>query len=471
MLFQRRGREVRIQLYQFLDIVLLLVVFIGCYYVRSRGYLDIEDLIEGRIPSFRASFFDYAWMMAVLAPMAPFILEKLGFYSNTIEKTLEQSLSQIIRAGLWLLFIVGLLSILFKLEVPSRAVLLSYAASAPAVLLVRERATAWFAMRALRSGDIREPIIVAGDIEGIEKFCASLTPLQQLEVDIVERVDVSNDVAKLVEAMHKHSVGRVILASSKMNLYQVQATLHACEIEGVDVWLESGLLHTAISKPTVEKFGGHTMLMFRAKEEMNWEYVCKVVLDRVASALALLVIAPLLLVVALVVRFTSKGPVIFSQQRAGLHGEPFTMYKFRSMCEDAEAQKTSLAAFNEMEGNTVFKMKNDPRITPVGRFLRKWSIDELPQLFNVLRGEMSLVGPRPLPLEEVASFDSFAWRRRLSVKPGLTCLWQVNGRSSITDFRDWVKLDLEYIDNWSFLGDIVILLRTIPVVLFARGAK
>jgi lipopolysaccharide/colanic/teichoic acid biosynthesis glycosyltransferase len=146
------------------------------------------------------------------------------------------------------------------------------------------------------------------------------------------------------------------------------------------------------------------------------------------------------------------------------------MYKFRSMVTDAEQLRHELAVLNEMEG-PVFKVTNDPRVTRFGRILRKYSFDELPQLWNVLRGEMSLVGPRPLPVDEVKRFDDLAHRRRLSVKPGLTCLWQISGRNNVTDFKDWVRLDLEYIDNWSIWLDFKILLQTIPIVLSGTGAK
>jgi lipopolysaccharide/colanic/teichoic acid biosynthesis glycosyltransferase len=146
------------------------------------------------------------------------------------------------------------------------------------------------------------------------------------------------------------------------------------------------------------------------------------------------------------------------------------MLKFRTMVTNAEQLKHELAKLNEMSG-PVFKVTNDPRVTPVGRFLRKWSVDELPQLWNVFRGEMSLVGPRPLPVDEVARFDDMAHRRRLSVKPGLTCLWQVSGRNNVTDFKEWVRLDLHYIDNWSIWLDLKILLRTIPAVFSGAGAK
>jgi len=173
---------------------------------------------------------------------------------------------------------------------------------------------------------------------------------------------------------------------------------------------------------------------------------------------------------AIILKLTSPGPVFFRQKRAGLNGQPFTMYKFRSMVTNAEQLKQELAALNEMSG-PVFKVSHDPRVTKFGRLLRKYSVDEFPQLFNVLAGDMSLVGPRPLPVEEVNRFDDWAHRRRLSVKPGLTCLWQVGGRNEVSDFKEWVRLDLEYIDHWSLWLDLKILWRTIPVVLMGKGAR
>jgi exopolysaccharide biosynthesis polyprenyl glycosylphosphotransferase len=189
------------------------------------------------------------------------------------------------------------------------------------------------------------------------------------------------------------------------------------------------------------------------------------------GALALLVAAALpMLLIALLIKRLSPGPVFFRQQRSGLNGAPFTLYKFRTMVTNAEQFKHELEAMNEMRG-PVFKITKDPRVTPLGKILRRYSLDELPQVFNVLRGEMSLVGPRPLPVDEVRRFNDLAHRRRLSVKPGITCLWQVQGRNQISDFRDWVRLDLEYIDNWSLWLDVKILLRTVPAVFTATGAR
>jgi exopolysaccharide biosynthesis polyprenyl glycosylphosphotransferase len=199
--------------------------------------------------------------------------------------------------------------------------------------------------------------------------------------------------------------------------------------------------------------------------------LAKQALDLFGALVALLIFGPLVMFpIAVLIKLTSPGPVMFRQQRSGINGAPFSIFKFRTMNSNAEQFKHELAAMNEMSG-PVFKVTNDPRITPIGRWLRKFSLDELPQLFNVLRGEMSLVGPRPLPVDEVRRFNDLAHRRRLSVKPGLTCLWQVSGRNKISNFQDWVRLDLKYIDNWSIWLDVAILLRTIPVVVLGTGAK
>ena len=196
--------------------------------------------------------------------------------------------------------------------------------------------------------------------------------------------------------------------------------------------------------------------------------VLKRLLDIVASAAALWVLFPFLLVVAALVKLTSPGTVFFRQLRVGLHGKHFHMLKFRSMVANAEALKASLVAQNEQTG-PVFKMKRDPRITPVGRVLRRYSIDELPQLVNVLRGDMTLVGPRPPVPQEVAQYEPWQ-RRRLSVPPGLTCLWQVSGRNEV-GFEDWMYLDLQYIDHWSVGQDIGLLLKTVPAVVSGRGSS
>lgn len=194
----------------------------------------------------------------------------------------------------------------------------------------------------------------------------------------------------------------------------------------------------------------------------------KRIMDIAIATLLLVVLLPVLVLAALLVKITSPGPVIYRYWALGHCARPFICYKFRTMVNEADAMKEDLLERNEMQG-APFKLRDDPRITPVGRFLRKFSVDELPQLWNVILGDMSLVGPRQQPLEELAKFEY--WQRgKLAVRPGITCLWQVNGRSNIRDFSTWVNLDLEYIENWDLLVDTQILLRTIPAVLLARGA-
>jgi lipopolysaccharide/colanic/teichoic acid biosynthesis glycosyltransferase len=200
-----------------------------------------------------------------------------------------------------------------------------------------------------------------------------------------------------------------------------------------------------------------------------WQLTLKRVIDVAGSALLLVLLSPLLLLIGLAVWITSGRPILYWWPVVGLGGRPFTGYKFRTMVRDADRIKAQLLAQNEMTG-PMFKMKDDPRITPLGRTLRKFSLDELPQLWSVLKGDMSLVGPRPPLQSEWVHFEDWQ-RRKLSVKPGITCLWQVSGRNEIKDFDAWVRLDLEYIDHWSLGLDILILLKTIPAILLGRGAR
>ncbi|MPM06218.1 UDP-N-acetylgalactosamine-undecaprenyl-phosphate N-acetylgalactosaminephosphotransferase [bioreactor metagenome] len=195
--------------------------------------------------------------------------------------------------------------------------------------------------------------------------------------------------------------------------------------------------------------------------------IAKRTLDIIASTLGLIILSPILLIVAILIKLESKGPAIFSQKRIGLNKKEFKMYKFRSMVQNAEELKEKLAKENEMSG-PMFKMKNDPRVTKVGRFIRKTSIDELPQLINVLKGEMSLVGPRPSLPKEVSKFEPWMLKR-LSVKPGLTCYWQVSGRNNI-DFEDWMKLDLQYVNDRSFWLDLKLIFKTAGVLFGDKNA-
>jgi exopolysaccharide biosynthesis polyprenyl glycosylphosphotransferase len=273
----------------------------------------------------------------------------------------------------------------------------------------------------------------------------------------------------LEATLRRHVVHEVYFAStSNDHTRQVQAAIRVCEELGVPFALPTCTYRLTRAKAlaTGVVSDGYTHFLSSQVEPLQWW--TKRLFDIAASAAALLALSPLLVVTALAVRLTSRGPILFRQERVGLLGRRFNMLKFRSMVVDAEAQKARLALLNEQTG-PVFKMIRDPRVTAVGRFIRKYSIDELPQLVNVLRGDMSIVGPRPNLPSEVVRYE--AWqRRRLSVRPGLTCIWQVSGRNAIS-FRDWMLLDMRYIDHWSLACDLDIILKTLPVVLTGRGAS
>lgn len=462
-----RKKELNVQLNQLVDAVMLGVLLWLCYYVRAVGLLKLEDNLW-QIPP----FYEFYWMLAILMPFGPLLLEMQGFYSHPMDKTVVKSIEQVIRAGFWLMLMFGVAAVFLRLTVPSRSVLLLFAILAPTVLVVKDRLMAWRYVRRLKHGAVGEPIIVAGEADRIRQFRQSLSIIQKLETRVVKTVDLTPDdgIRRLVDALHEHSVGRVILAVGKLELDRVQEAVEACELEGVEAWLSADFIRTSVARPTYETFDRHPMLVFRATPEISWALMLKNAIDRVGALVLLIVFSPLFAIAAALVKFTSPGPILFSQRRAGLHGRPFTMWKFRSMEADAEQRREELTHANEMSG-PVFKVTDDPRVTPAGKFLRKTSMDELPQLWNVLRGEMSLVGPRPLPIYETDKFESLAHRRRLSMKPGLTCLWQVRGRNRVVNFDDWVKMDLEYIDNWSLTMDFYILMRTIPTVLLGFGAK
>jgi exopolysaccharide biosynthesis polyprenyl glycosylphosphotransferase len=220
------------------------------------------------------------------------------------------------------------------------------------------------------------------------------------------------------------------------------------------------------SQVYLDRLGAAPLLTFSATPHDEVRLLIKRVIDVVLAGAALVVLAPVMVLIALLIRVTSPGPAIFRQERCGLNGRRFTFYKFRSMCKDAHRMRESMEHLSER--SIAVKIPNDPRLTPVGRWLRKFSIDELPQLWNVLKGDMSLVGPRPAVPEEVEQYQRWQ-RRRLRMRPGLTCLWAVSGRDSV-DFETWMKLDMQYIDSWSLILDWKIILRTIPQVLSGRGA-
>ena len=461
-----RDRLIRMQLHELLDACLFALSFWLAYVLRSDP--NLIDLF-GLDPI--TPFQRYGWIYLLLVPAAWMILEAQGFYTRPI------ICSRVTSA--WLLFkacfftSTGLILLLFVLRIEiARWVPIWFGIISFILVSLKEELMMAVMKSRLGQAQFRRSFILVGTGEETARMAAVLRTKSTGSIHVLAELDLNQTpVQRLVELLHEHSVNGVIVSANRSFFDQVEAAIRACELEGVEVWLVADFFKAQISRATFDDFYGQPVLVFRSTPEASWGLVIKQLVDCAGALVALAILGPLVIApVALLVKLTSPGPIFFRQQRSGLNGRPFTLYKFRTMVTNAEQLKHELAAMNEMSG-PVFKVSNDPRITPFGKFLRKFSLDEFPQFYNVLRGEMSLVGPRPLPVDEVKRFNDLAHRRRLSVKPGLTCLWQISGRNNVKDFKDWVRLDLEYIDNWSLWLDFKILCFTVPVVLLGTGAK
>jgi exopolysaccharide biosynthesis polyprenyl glycosylphosphotransferase len=282
------------------------------------------------------------------------------------------------------------------------------------------------------------------------------------------RFPILGELKNLPRILETNVVDDVIFAVSRRQLDRLEDLFLSLQEQGIRTRFAVNLFPHTQARVELEELDGIPLLSFATTPTSQLPLMTKRLLDIALSSLLLLLILPVVGAIALLIKITSHGDVLFRQTRCGLNGRIFTLYKFRTMVENAEQRRRELEHLNEMQG-PVFKLRSDPRVTALGRLLRRFSLDELPQLWNVVRGDMSLVGPRPPIPEEVARYQRWQ-RRRLSMKPGLTCLWQVSGRNQI-DFDQWMQLDLEYIDSWSPLLDLKILLRTIPAVLSGRGAS
>jgi exopolysaccharide biosynthesis polyprenyl glycosylphosphotransferase len=281
---------------------------------------------------------------------------------------------------------------------------------------------------------------------------------------------IVSDFDSFQEFLRDRVVDEVIICTPLKSLYEWSSRIFdQCEQQGIKVLYGADLFTPQIGHPCAEQLGDQPMLMSDTCRQTGVEALIKRFADICIAALAVVAFVPIMIAVAAAIKFNSPGPALFMQERVGFNKRRFRLYKFRTMVNDAEQRLPGLERLNEVTG-PVFKIGRDPRVTTVGRFLRKSSLDELPQLFNVLKGDMSLVGPRPLAVRDYRGITEDWQRRRLSVRPGMTCLWQILGRSSIP-FERWMELDLEYIDKWSLGLDLEILFRTFPAVLKGTGAS
>ena len=464
-----RNESFRIQFLQLTDALLVWLSFWAGWEMREvmRMFLNLgtEEL------DVRHSI---NWILYIAVPFTPLVLERFGFYDHLRTKNTGQAIGQLFKGILIIALFIGIFALAAKLIDVRRLALSIGFIFVFASLIVRDRLTAAWLKRQITKESAKERVLLAGSKAETTQLLAELDPDITGSWNIVDHFDLEERaVEELFVLLKEQAVSRVIFAAKETGFDKVARAVEACELQGVEAWIAASFIRSQIARPVFDVLGKKPMLVLRSTPELSWELLFKDSFDRVAAVLIILLTLPLWIFAAIGIRLMSPGaPVFFSQMRAGRYGQPFRMWKFRTMMANAENLLDQIKEEhgNQMDG-PVFKLDQDPRIFSFGSLLRKLSIDELPQLLNVVTGDMSLVGPRPLPLYEVEAFCEMSHRRRLSVKPGITCEWQVGGRNKITSFEDWVAMDLRYIDNWSLWLDFTILLRTIPAVLFGKGAR
>lgn len=375
--------------------------------------------------------------------------------------------------------IVTLAAIIFDNLAGTRATLAISAGVAAAGYGVRALLDTGWARQRLRLA-VSETVVIVGSLESVARTIAEWENVDAIDIvgvclsesdfgpEEVRGVPVLGSVADVANLARRSHIDIVAVHDvDKLGGLQLAKLQWALEDVGTQMSVITPMTNTMVERARVRTAGRRLIVDIAYSRPQGVVAFLKGVVDRIIALVALLIASPFLIVAGVLVKVTSKGPVVFKQTRVREHGRTFTMYKLRTMSEDAEDRLADLMELNEVGGG-LFKIKNDPRITPVGVWLRRLSIDELPQLWNVVKGDMSLIGPRPALPSEVASYDQMA-RRRLAVKPGLTGLWQVSGRSDL-DWESTVRLDLYYVENWSFMFDIEILARTVRAVLAKSGA-
>ncbi len=457
------------------DIAITAASFFAAYWIRA-SFLTRWELIS--IYPVK----EYTWLILVIIPAWTYLLRKNGAYASHRTIPFPKEMATILKAVVPGGLIIGAAAFVSKSHYLSRALILAFVIINP-LLLILER----FCIRLLarivrkRGYNFRNVLIVginetardiARRIESYDHWGLRILGFVTTNGDetgcVVDGSPVIGKIQDLERIIQQEVVDEVIVTDIGKKLENFENTVLMLEDHGINTRIVAKLFPHVIAKIHLEELESIPLLSFTTTPQSDTAMMMKRSFDLVAGGGFLVLAAPVMLITAILVKATSPGPVLFTQKRSGLNGRIFTLYKFRSMFVDAEERRKDLGARNEMNG-PVFKVKDDPRITPVGRLIRRTSIDELPQLWNVLKGDMSIVGPRPPIPDEVEQYERWQ-RRRLSMRPGLTCLWQVNGRSNIKDFDDWVKMDLEYIDTWSLALDMKICLKTIPVVLFRKGA-
>ena len=402
---------------------------------------------------------EYAHLLLIFLPTWIYAADRLGIHKlRTVTGEKLEIVRRVILTQAWGVAAIGLILTFAQVSLNRSLIIVFLVLSTTLLFVVKAAQRPWLARR---QGQSRVLLIGDAPDEVAREF-------ERLRGRHVERW-AGSDPAALETRFHAGGIDEVVLVGRQPPA-QMLAYVGACAEAGLPVFLPVPLEPQSLPlpPPDVETVGNSDYVVYQPRKLEAGVVAAKAIVDRVLAALLIVLFAPIMLLTALAVLIGVGRPVLYIQRRGGLYGHAFPMLKFRTMRNGADLERAALDGLNEMDG-PVFKMRNDPRVTRLGRVLRRSSLDELPQLFNVLAGQMSIVGPRPLPIDETCALSG-RHRRRLSIRPGLTCLWQVSGRSDLT-FAEWMALDLEYVDRWTLWLDLAILLRTIPAIVSRRGAR
>jgi len=468
----------------FLDGVILAAAFIMAYYLRLHfsdhyGFDIIEkDVVSGGPAALELYFPLLFWSVGIWCWM----LVINGVYKSFRGHSFTEMIWDIIQASFFSAGFFGAITFFLKIQFVSRLFFLIYIIMGISFLIAEK----WFIVKISRhvrsKGHNYRQLLLAGTGPRAGRFIELINRHPEWGFRIAGLIDyeeervgnefygikVIGSLKDIPQVLRDKVIDEVVFIVPRGWLESIQESITDCELQGVKTSVAADLFDLRVARSYQTDLDGFPLLTFQSTSSSEIQLFIKRCLDLAVSFTGLLFLAPLMIIVALLVKFSTPGPVFFRQKRVGLHGRVFVLYKFRSMFSDAQERLEEVRHLNEMDG-PVFKIKKDPRITPLGKILRKTSIDELPQLINVLFGQMSLIGPRPPLPGEVTEYEH--WQvRRLSMRPGITCLWQVSGRNKIS-FDKWMELDLEYIDNWSLALDMRIFLKTIPMVIFGIGAR
>ena len=416
----------------------------------------------------------HAWIYVLIIPVWSFVLDYSGFYRQPIQLSHLRVWNQAARGGVVsFAVLLGLLYVL-KLHSIPRAILTIHAIYTIAAIALR----AIYLQPLLLRLEPRRRLILAGSAtQAVQlrdwlqetkrsQFFDIIGFLPPAGAPVPEGLPPLGTLDDFSNILHSTVVDAVVFLPYGLPSAVIETRLRQCETEGIEAWLLPNFLYATEARVTLDSMANAPLLLFSTSPKSPWALMIKRALDIILAVIAIILLAPLMLGIAIAIRLSSPGPILFRQRRSTIGGRTFDMYKFRTMIPDAENLREQLEDQNEQTG-PVFKIKDDPRIIPVGRWLRRYSLDELPQLWNVLKGDMALVGPRPPIPAEVEKYENWQ-RRRLSMRSGCTCLWQISGRNEL-DFDDWMRLDLKYIDTWSLRLDVIILFKTLSAVLRGTG--